>query len=66
VRARVSGLGGQLQTFDAPTVEVCFTLVTGHRPLDWAGPFRANKGHGSRDLDIEIQGFEGTLCTGAE
>ena len=30
-------------------------------------PFRAaNKGHGSRDQDIEIQGFEGTLCTGAE
>jgi hypothetical protein len=25
----------------------------------------ANKGHGSRDLDIEIQGVHDTLCTGA-
>jgi hypothetical protein len=25
-----------------------------------------NKGHGQRDLDIEILGFEGTVCTGAD
>jgi hypothetical protein len=34
---------GQLQTFDAPTVGVRFTPVTGHRPPDQAGPFRANR-----------------------
>jgi len=33
---------GQLQAFDAPTVEICFTLVTRHRPPDWASPFRAD------------------------
>ena len=34
-------LMGPLQTFDASTVEVRFAPVTGHRPPDEAGSFRA-------------------------
>jgi hypothetical protein len=42
------------------------SLNNGHAGAAASCPFGANKGHESRDLDIEIQGFEGTLCTGAE